>query len=405
VRVYRDKNILQHIMEDQIKQILGFLTNPKLEVQTQALSIIQSLSSDEANIEALQSCNVVKEVAKLLYHDKLSQPANLTILTMSQHQEFVEQMVECKAFNAFLDIIFNVMKCLTEKDLAINKQILVENNEIKKPKDINSTEFEYKTLVINTTDKLKEGEVISVVNQENLRFSILNISNMCCFSESTMNLLLEGEGPQDWKANHFHTLLQWYLNNNIETLFSDFAYIITTLSVDPRIRSFMANDINKLEDRIKKNLIHENHKIRQNTVKAIRNLVFEHDDEMFAKRFATFNDTELHMYDLLPKAMYICAKAEGKVKPEDLEKISKLIGKYWVTVPTNSKENNLDISYKEEMELLVEIVMVTTNVEFSKYVDFMLADKKSVDIMLRVMDIMRKYVSPAVGDKIDVIIQ
>lgn len=215
------------------------------------------------------------------------------------------------------------MKSLKKEELEINKQILVEDKEnvqdkANENKDENAVE--YKTLKINTAEKLKEGEIISVINQENVRFSLLNISNMCCYNQETRNNLLEGTGPEDWKANHFHTLLQWYLNNNIETLFSDYAYILTTLTVDPRIRSFMVNEDNRLEDRIKKNLLHQNHKIRQNTIKAIRNLVFEHDDEVFAKRFCTFSETELHIYELLPKAMYLCAKSGLNLKEKDMNR-------------------------------------------------------------------------------------
>jgi len=219
------------------------------------------------------------------------------------------------------------------------------------------------------------------------------------------NLLLEGENPETWKANHFHTLLEWYLNNNIETLFSDYAYVVTTLTVDPTIRAFMVNDKNRLESRIKKNLIHENHKIRQNTIKAIRNLMFEHDNEEFAKRFATFDDKELHLFDLIPKSMYLCAKNGLNLKPEDLEKVKNICGKYWVSVPTQVNENTSELQALEEIELLVEIVVVTTNIEWSKYVDFMLGDKKCVKDILDVMEILRKYVNAAVRDKIDVINQ
>lgn len=53
-------------MEEQIKQILPFLEpNQKLEVQTQALQIIQSLSADPSNIDPIYNTNVIREVAKL----------------------------------------------------------------------------------------------------------------------------------------------------------------------------------------------------------------------------------------------------------------------------------------------------------------------------------------------------
>ena len=60
----------------------------------------------------------------------------------------------------------------------------------------------------------------------------------------------------------------------------------------------MSNNVNKLDDLIKKHLLHENNKIRQNSIKAIRNICFEHDDEEFAKRFTTFDENSLHLFEL-----------------------------------------------------------------------------------------------------------
>ena len=393
-------------MEDQIKQVMAFLTHEKLEVKSQAVDILQGLAADEATQDILYKFNVVKELAKLLHDDKCSHQANLTLLTLSQHERFVEQMIECKAFNTFQDIILNVMKSLTEEDLAINKQILVENKGAA-PTDPNKEEKDgvaYKTLFFNTTDKLTEGEIIPVINLENCRFSVLNISNMCCYSREARNMLLEGDDAASWQANHFHTLLDWYLNNNIETLFSDYAYILTTLTADPIIRNFMSNNVNKLDDKIKKHLLHENNKIRQNTIKAIRNVCFEHDDEEFAQRFTTFDENTLHLFDLLPKTMYMCVKKAGIVKSEDLEKIEGVLGKFWVPVKTKLNENNLDISYKEELEMLIEIVLITTNIDWNKYIDYALSDKKCVEDLLMVLEVLKKYVDAQLYDKITIII-
>jgi len=61
------------------------------------------------------------------------------------------------------------MKCLSQKDLEVKKQILVENRNGEQVREKGKEEdgMDYKTLFVNTTDKLKEGEVISVINQEN----------------------------------------------------------------------------------------------------------------------------------------------------------------------------------------------------------------------------------------------
>lgn len=49
--------------------------------------------------------------------------------------------------------------------------------------------------------------------------------------------------------------------------------------------------------------------------------------------------------------------------------------------------------------------MVTTNVDFGKYLDFQLSEKRFVDVMLKVLDLMRDYVGYTSRDKIDIIIQ
>lgn len=167
----------------------------------------------------------------------------------------------------------------------------------------------------------------------------------------------------------------------------------------------MANNDNKLDDRIKKHLLHENNKIRQNTIKTIRNICFEHDDEEFAKRFTTFDEKELHLFEILPKCMYICMKNWGVVKQEDLEKIENVLGKFWVPVKTKLKENNLEVSHAEEIEMLIEIVLITTNIDWNKYIDYPLSEKKCVEELLMVLEVLKKYVNAAMLDKISIIIQ
>lgn len=198
-------------MEDQVKQVIQYLSHEKLEVKAQAVEILQGLTSDENMHDILYDHNIVKELTKMLHEDKVSHQANLTLLTLSQHERFVEQMIDCKSFNTFLEIILNVMKSLSETDLNINKQILVENKGATQGVDPRENKeeidgIEFKTLFINTSDKLSEGEIIPVINLENLRFSVLNISNMCCYSREARNMLLEGDQVTNWKANHFHTL-------------------------------------------------------------------------------------------------------------------------------------------------------------------------------------------------------
>lgn len=75
------------------------------------------------------------------------------------------------------------------------------------------------------------------------------------------------------------------------------------------------------------------------------------------------------MYEILSKSIFVAAK-NLDLKPSDLSKISDVVGKFWKTIPTIAKENPLEISWMEEMDLLIEIVMVTTNIDWANYVDF-----------------------------------
>jgi hypothetical protein len=207
-------------MEGQLDIIIGFLKDAKLEVQCQAIDIISGLSADPANLALLEKKNVVKELAKLLHQDKVCHQANMCLLTLSQYEPLTYQMAECKVLQRLLEIIFNVMKCITPEELTINKQILIqEDNQVKTALPMTTTlptkttnsenEMASKTLYINKNETLKETEVISVINQENLRFSILNISNMLCYSQEAKNEVLEGDSTANFKANNFHILLNW----------------------------------------------------------------------------------------------------------------------------------------------------------------------------------------------------
>ena len=118
---------------------------------------------------------------------------------------------------------------------------------------------------------------------------------MCCLSPEARNQFLEGDSEETYKFNNFHIFLDWYMMNQCENLFDGFAYIITTLSSEPIIRNCMVKDANKVEHKIKKYLLHRSNKIRQNTIKSLRNFLFEYEEEDFCKRFSTFDDKEPHV--------------------------------------------------------------------------------------------------------------
>lgn len=110
------------------------------------------------------------------------------------------------------------MKQVTNEDLNINKQILVHKTEedilekyktkvnsenerntaatsqnqekVQDPEQpiVEDNGIQYKTLHVNKDQSLKPDEVIPLVNLENLRFALLNLSNMCCLSATAKNL-------------------------------------------------------------------------------------------------------------------------------------------------------------------------------------------------------------------------
>lgn len=132
--------------------------------------------------------------------------------------------------------------------------------------------------------------------------------------------------------------------------------------------------------------------------------MFEHDDEQFSKRFASFPEDQLHMFEILTKSMYVAAK-NLMLKPSDLEKLSGVVGKFWKTIPTIAKENPLEIPWSEEMDLLIEIAMISTNIEWSKYTEEKISEKKCVLDMLMTLEVLKRYVSQACAEKINIIIE
>lgn len=92
------------------------------------------------------------------------------------------------------------------------------------------------------------------------------------------------------------------------------------------------------------------------------------------------------MYEILSKSLYIAAK-NFDLSPSDLQKISDVVGKFWKTIPTIAKENPLEISWSQEMDLLIEICMITTNFDWGAHVEGKMCDKKCVNDLLMVLEV------------------
>jgi len=173
----------------------------------------------------------------------------------------------------------------------------------------------------------------------------------------------------------------------------------------------MVKNENKLDEKIRRNLMHENHKIRQNSAKALRNMMFEHDDEEFAARFCKFPERDLHLFEVMAKSLYMTAKAALKISDDTQAKMKKVVGKFWKTIPCKATENPLEMDRLDELKLLIDTLVVSTNIEWSKYLDFGdkteidLSSKKSVMDMLKMLEVIKKYMGGEYFDKIDIIMR
>ena len=156
-------------------------------------------------------------------------------------------------------------------------------------------EKDVKTLKVNQNETVMAGDAVALLNRENLKLCLYIISNMCALCKPAREQFLEGKDGEKFKGNHFLVLLGWYSMDKCELFFEPMSAILNSLTQEEDIREFLLDDEVRLETRLKKFIIHENNTIRLATQKTIKHLMFSHDNEKLAKRFATFNPHEPHV--------------------------------------------------------------------------------------------------------------
>lgn len=84
-----------------------------------------------------------------------------------------------------------------------------------------------------------------------------------------------------------------------ELIFEPFSSILNSLTQEEDIREFLLSSEVKLEQRLKKFIIHENNSIRLATHKTFKHLMFSYDNENLSQRFCTIKPDEAHVKNFI----------------------------------------------------------------------------------------------------------
>jgi hypothetical protein len=225
------------------------------------------------------------------------------MLNLSADKAMVAKMEEHQIMDSLLQIIFNVMKTMNKEDLTLKKHLMVEVGGTK----IGPDGSIIREMKANTGEKISQDEIVTVLNIENLRLSLLIINNMCSLSASAKRQFLQLDSGDKVKGTHFIVLLGWYLISlfrflidEYELLFENFASLLNTLTEDDDLKEFLLSPEIRLETRIKRYLIHQNNQIRGSVLMCIKHLFFSHENTHLAERFCDFKPEEVHVVFGLP---------------------------------------------------------------------------------------------------------
>lgn len=221
------------------------------------------------------------------------------MLNLSAEKSMVVKMEEHQIMDSLLQIIFNIMKTMNKEDLTLKKHLMVEVGGTK----IGPDGSLIREMKANTGEQISEDEIVTVLNIENLRLSLLIINNMCSLSSTAKRQFLQLDAAEKTKGTHFIVLLGWYINNKerflideYELLFENFASILNNLTEDDDLKEFLLSPEIRLESRIKRYLIHQNNQIRGSVLLCIKHLFFSHENIHLTKRFCEFKPDEVHVY-------------------------------------------------------------------------------------------------------------
>lgn len=151
---------------------------------------------------------------------------------------------------------------------------------------------------INETLKLTEDEALVVLNIENLRLSLLTITNMCLQSINSKKQFLQMDSEDEKvKGTHFIVLLGWFLIDEYELIFENFASLLNTLTETDDLKEFLLSPSIRLETRLKRYLLHSNNIIRGSVLMCIKHLFFSHENQHLTERFCKFEPDEAHVIE------------------------------------------------------------------------------------------------------------
>jgi hypothetical protein len=278
-------------MEDQMKEILEFMRHENTEVRKKALEAVFAYSQVPEVITFIEKSDMLKAIKACLFDLKLVHSALLVLLNISSNKKIVASMEENKIMDPLLQIIFNVMKTLNKEDIALKKHLLVEvgGTRIGEQGEI------IREVQVNKGMKLSEDEVVTVLNIENLRLSLIIITNMCANSLNSKRQFLQMDSEEKIKGTNFIVLLGWFLVDEYELLFENFASLLNCLTEEDSLKEFLLSPTIRLETRIKRYLIHSNHLIRGSVLQCMRHLIFSHENEHLTERFCKFEPDEVHV--------------------------------------------------------------------------------------------------------------
>jgi hypothetical protein len=378
-------------MDQMMEEILGYLRHDKLEVRKQAVSAIFQYSNNSEVIEFIKKSDMMKALKACLYDINLVHSALLVMLNLSAEKSMVLKMEEHQIMDSLLQIIFNVMKTMNKEDLTLKKHLMVEVGGTK----IGPDGGLIREMQVNTGEKISEEEIVTVLNIENLRLSLLIINNMCSLSPSAKRQFLQLDADEKTKGTHFIVLLGWFLIDDYELLFENFASLLNTLTDDDDLKEFLLSPAIRLETRIKRYLIHSNNQIRGSILLCMKHLFFSHENVHLTERFCEFKPDEVHIIELTSRCIYLALQEKYMIKEDHKKIMEKYLGSIWKPIKTLKKQNPRIQTVDEELENALEVLLVSTNFEFADHIKGELADFEQVKQLKKVLSLFADYAKEA----------
>ena len=152
-----------------------------------------------------------------------------------------------------------------------------------------------------------------------------------------------------------------------ELLFESFSSLVNSLSEGDDFIEFLLGKTIRLETRIKRYVLHENNVIRSNIMMCMKNLFFAYENTELTERFCEFKEDEVHVIELVCRALYIAIKKKYQVKESHIEIMDNIFGKIWKPIKTLKQNNPKLLTVELEIEHCLDILLVSTNFEWSKF--------------------------------------